>query len=798
MRKYLLYPSLFILLVLLGCTNENNYTNTENDDTLLLQLSLPQPTTVEVGTRSAGSADENHINDMLVIVTKNMIGSTQAQYFDVDEIIGNDTATPSVKLQLKKVRPGAGEKIIVLCNTRLTEQEAKSIKNEDELQKLLGINRVSTKSASELAYSPLPMHGSMIFGVEGTLGVGGSPISVRRSHACVSIKNSLSESTFKWSRVSINNVRGSGYVISYQKDEPLVPADNTNNNGQDVISSQNPENLYIGEVSKDDNVDTPNIMLQADYNGPNGTKNGWYKIDLIDKVTKERFHILRNHKYLINITKVSSYGYATENEASTAPASNLEYEITDTDLAFNNIMSNGQYAIATNIDEIAIIPSEAVATNTFQVKTIVPSGVNLGIMSSNLTNNIKIYDENNVDVTSDSSSPLKVVGTPKLSITGGTTEVNFITSGARFDGYQVEVNFGNLSKRIPVEVNSANCYLLPTNSVEVIPLSQANKDGVERIKLGVDEVVPEVLWADFNPMKTLILSYDKDRAWIKVSPVTTFSGNIVIAAKVNGVIKWSWHLWVTNYKPETSYEQPEELTQGFKWMDRNLGALNSKVTDVATQLGAFGLYYQWGRKDPFVSIKEYTGYSPGLKTRYRVDGNAYPLGVTAVKETGTNNLERSIREPMTILYTNSGNWYNSIKENSNIDLWDNNGSKTAYDPCPIGWKVPPEINYNSPWKGLTLYNMVWTEDYQGGNNGMGFTIGSAYYPRAGEYYLGSNATEVTKISSNSFCYQWSATTSSSTLNGIQSYGLGIYRNGMNNPGVFDRQESLPVRCIKEE
>ena len=56
---------------------------------------------------------------------------------------------------------------------------------------------------------------------------------------------------------------------------------------------------------------------------------------------------------------------------------------------------------------------------------------------------------------------------------------------------------------------------------------------------------------------------------------------------------WSWHIWAVDYDIEASARTYES---GAVFMDRNLGALTTDYMQPASR----GLYYQWGRKDPFL------------------------------------------------------------------------------------------------------------------------------------------------------------------------------------------------------
>ena len=66
-------------------------------------------------------------------------------------------------------------------------------------------------------------------------------------------------------------------------------------------------------------------------------------------------------------------------------------------------------------------------------------------------------------------------------------------------------------------------------------------------------------------------------------------GNALVALMQDGKVVWSWHVWVT--------DAPQTMTygNGTVFMDRNLGAVGT----TAGGTDAYGMYYQWGRKDPF-------------------------------------------------------------------------------------------------------------------------------------------------------------------------------------------------------
>ncbi len=211
-------------------------------------------------------------------------------------------------------------------------------------------------------------------------------------------------------------------------------------------------------------------------------------------------------------------------------------------------------------------------------------------------------------------------------------------------------------------------------------------------------------------------------------------GNAVVAFKVNGEVKWSWHVWVTD-SPEIGASntalQPynKNLNGDFfapTFMDRNLGAThNSFLGNEWNKSG--GLMYEWGRKDPFPSLvyKDYTFYEVEgevgiVKHKHSKSSNTVSMeNFTILRPFNdiASNIKYSVENPFNYIYTsNQSHWFSSanhlgpIPENPSrnkmFDLWSDNYSggvgglypnspnfkpyqlKSSFDPCPNGWRVP--------------------------------------------------------------------------------------------------------------
>jgi hypothetical protein len=209
-------------------------------------------------------------------------------------------------------------------------------------------------------------------------------------------------------------------------------------------------------------------------------------------------------------------------------------------------------------------------------------------------------------------------------------------------------------------------------------------------------------------------------------------------------------------------------------MDRNLGATKAGT---GSGLGT-GLFYQWGRKDPFPATLAPGATQPG-------SGSFTAVATTSALGTVTN----TIQNPGVFYYSSSSpyDWHYASRDNT---LWGhdaNGGIKTIYDPCPSGWRVP--VNYNmsdatSPWYGFTLSNGgTFSEGYNWGTN--------AVYPAAG--YRDNSSGSLSLVGTTG--YFWSASPYSSTSSNASL--LYFYSGAVYVDNHYNRARGFSVRCSQE-
>lgn len=166
-------------------------------------------------------------------------------------------------------------------------------------------------------------------------------------------------------------------------------------------------------------------------------------------------------------------------------------------------------------------------------------------------------------------------------------------------------------------------------------------------------------------------------------------GNAVIGAyDAGGTMIWSWHIWAVNYDPEASVVN----FNVYEMMDRNLGALNNDNSTTDKILASYGLYYQWGRKDPFIGPASYNAANGASASMYNGGGSRVYLR-TAASSAETGTVAYAVQHPLTFITGVSGSENDWLWSAHSDDLW-SASKKSAYDPCPYGWRVAPSAVFD--------------------------------------------------------------------------------------------------------
>ena len=312
---------------------------------------------------------------------------------------------------------------------------------------------------------------------------------------------------------------------------------------------------------------------------------------------------------------------------------------------------------------------------------------------------------------------------------------------------------------------TANCYLIQQSGDYKFKAVIGNTDAT----VGNVKSV-EVLWESFGTdempnVGDLIATATYKNGYICFSTPDNFrDGNAVIAAKNSkGTILWSWHIWCA----EEGWQEQMYYNDAGTMMDRNLGATSATPGDV----GALGLMYQWGRKDPFMGSSSISSSVLAVAT-----------GKWNIASGGsTVNAEANPTTFYTYMNLPKGSW---------------ESVKTAYDPCPVGWRVP-EGGDNGVWAKALGSSSSTNKSFDSSNRGINFTgaFGDAeiiWYPSSGSRnYENGSLNNVISIG-----YYWSCSPHESYSSG--AYNLYFNSNHTVNPSYdYDRALGCPVRCLQE-
>ncbi|MCI6428948.1 MAG: hypothetical protein MR809_08745, partial [Rikenellaceae bacterium] len=324
-------------------------------------------------------------------------------------------------------------------------------------------------------------------------------------------------------------------------------------------------------------------------------------------------------------------------------------------------------------------------------------------------------------------------------------------------------------------VASANCYIISEAGLYKFKTVKGNST------TSVGSVASaSILWETFGTdtapeLLDLISGFCYKDGYIAFQTADTFKeGNAVIAAKdADGNILWSWHIWFTD-QPQAQVYKNNAGTM----MDRNLGATSATLGDV----GALGLLYQWGRKDPFLGSSSISSNTIAKSTI------TWPSAVSSDLSKGT--IDYATANPTTFITSNSKNydWYYTGDSSTDNTRWTTSSSdKSIYDPCPAGWRVP-DGGSNGIWSKAGFGNRT----YDSTNRGISFSISSpskTWYPATGCRNSYAGGLDGVGYGGD----YWSASPDSN-----YAYILNFYNDGNVSPSNGSvRAYGYSVRCLHE-
>ena len=343
---------------------------------------------------------------------------------------------------------------------------------------------------------------------------------------------------------------------------------------------------------------------------------------------------------------------------------------------------------------------------------------------------------------------------------------------------------------------SANSYIVSESGVYRFRTVKGNSNdsvgGVDIDDYSVNGIpaTAEVYWETFGTdvMPTegdLIKQVTYKDGYVMFRTADLFrEGNALIVVKgESGGILWSWHIWMTDVPKEQVYYNNAGIL-----MDRNLGATSATPGDV----GAHGLFYQWGRKDPFLGISanvyetttacKATGFWPGtyevsIASTIKGTMEAPTLFITSSTESGISN-DWLGKDPWSV---------------SDVRWTGADQDKSIYDPCPPGWRVPEYEVWSDARRGSTLTGAVMGDTVKLGMNFKGyFGDDDIWYPCTGEMSYSTGEIR----GGGGWCRMWSASANLYQPKSFLFYFSPV--TGTISMPYMERASGYSVRCKKDE
>ena len=288
----------------------------------------------------------------------------------------------------------------------------------------------------------------------------------------------------------------------------------------------------------------------------------------------------------------------------------------------------------------------------------------------------------------------------------------------------VEVQPG-IVKKFPVLnftlfYGKANCYQIANASSVEIDITPRysfdmtfNGADVEYVEGTEPEFTPEIVWnltRNGTNLSGTALTGTPTITDNVLKVKSNAQGNGLVAIKdAEGKIVWSYHIWVVNPNEQPVVDVKYEVGESsFYMMSHNLGGIHKSEGEAKNAYNTYGMFYQWGRKDPL----------PAYGTSTYGDG-VIALFNSVVNQ--NNSIAEAIANPLTMFI----NYKEDVNDGRNMSvtyapqdkssncLWgatnalttsvDNTTEhtgfvKTVYDPCPEGYMVPQIYHFS----GLTV------------------------------------------------------------------------------------------------
>lgn len=306
-------------------------------DGIVLRIQLPNFSENQVGTR-AGESET--INSLYLVFY-----DEDKQYLGQENVSSSVSKQSDGSYQVKIKVPVGTEAIHLVANYTPTEEEAKDLQ---------GTFKERTPNLNA------PICWGMVT-VDNLL-AGNTTISLIRQCAKITLNTEAVAKVFTVAGLDVRNVASKGTIApaGYDPEHTATPLPETKDEDlmEGKVGGGTATTVAINETSKGKAF----VLIKAKYHDV----EGYYKVALYKDANKtEQYDLLRNHDYIIKVTRVNDYGFKSENEAvRSQPENRLEVSVVDDNPEITSMIACKDY-------ELGVSDQQSVSATTTEVKVSV-------------------------------------------------------------------------------------------------------------------------------------------------------------------------------------------------------------------------------------------------------------------------------------------------------------------------------------------------------------------------------------------------------------------------------------------
>lgn len=402
--------------------------------------------------------------------------------------------------------------------------------------------------------------------------------------------------------------------------------------------------------------------------------------------------------------------------------------------------------------------------------------------------------------------------------------------------HEFEVDEDHNDKNVIATYKLSNCYILDPNEYKdgngndiydgycfcasIVGNGEAGiiSSGAQTLYPTVEDIEPVTAHLLWESSLGLITDIELKYGYVRFKlPDSSARGNAVIAVYDNDdKVLWSWHIWITDRPSEHSFSMGEHTIH---ILDRNLGATKATCSNANDALATYGLYYQWGRKDPSMGPPTYN-YSPiNLNTAPYYDFSSDEKTAAEVTQFAQPTLRNGVENPMYLILPTAQplsyifNWtYQRYDFLWGYDSDTGMTTKTIYDPCPYGYRVPSsELGALFSMGSGTVGTYGYTRTvggqqiffpyagFKGVDVGLNSLVSSwKYVGQMGDYQSSMYCTDADAVNNGAINqYMHRSRIYLSKLNTWTETNVGTYTGNL-HLDFANRRTATSVRCVKDE